>query len=228
MDNIARVSGLLRRALLVSTIAALLATILPMASADATPGAIREAGKAIPGSYLVTLRSDVSDVASAATRLARLHDGELGYIYSHALKGFSIQLTRADALALSADPHVQLVEQDPVVRAVATQSPATWGLDRTDQRNLPLNNSYSYNATGAGTTSYVIDTGIRISHSDLGGRASHGYDFVDGDTDASDCNGHGTHVAGTIGGNAYGIAKQTSLVAVRVLDCAGSGAGADI
>lgn len=208
---------------------ALLVALLPT-SAGAAPkrGAIVEAGKAVPGSYLVTLDSGVAPAADVATALARIHGGEIGWVYNHALKGFSIEIDRRGALALSADPRVKLVEEDPVVRAIATQSNPPYGLDRIDQRNLPLSNSYVYNATGAGSTAYVIDSGVRITHTDFGGRASHGYDFVDGDADASDCNGHGTHVAGTIGGSTHGVAKSASIVAVRVLDCNGDGAGADI
>ena len=106
--------------------------------------------------------------------------------------------------------------------------PATWGLDRIDQRNLALNNSYVYTQTGAGVTAYIIDTGVRLTHSNFGGRASSGYDFVDDDADASDCDGHGTHVAGTVGSATYGVAKSVSLVAVRVLDCFGSGTWEDV
>ena len=217
-----------RKAFQAAVVGALAATLLPAGGAGAAPGGIKTVHEAVPGSYIVVLEADTPGVGTVARQLARAHNGEIGYVYSHALKGFSISLKRADALALSADPRVALVEQEARVHAVDTQSGATWGLDRTDQRDLPLNSSYTYNATGAGTTSYVIDTGVRITHNDLGGRASHGYDFVDGDADASDCNGHGTHVAGTIGGNSYGIAKATSLVGVRVLGCDGSGAGGDI
>jgi subtilisin family serine protease len=209
--------------------ATVLVALLPAgAQAAARKGAIEAAGEAVPGSYLVTLRPEVTAVADVATSLARAHGGELGYVYSHALDGFSIRIDRKGALALSADPRVARVEQDSVVRKVATQTNPPYGLDRIDQRDLPLSGSYVYNSTGAGSTAYVIDSGIRISHSAFGGRASHGYDFVDGDADASDCNGHGTHVAGTIGSATHGVAKSVNLVAVRVLDCNGDGAGSDI
>jgi len=115
-----------------------------------------------------------------------------------------------------------------VITIDATQSPANWGLDRIDQRALPLSNSYTYNYTGAGVTAYIIDTGILFGHTEFGGRAVSGWDFVNNDADASDCNGHGTHVAGTVGGSTYGVAKGVSLVAVRVLDCAGSGTTAGV
>jgi subtilisin family serine protease len=114
------------------------------------------------------------------------------------------------------------VEPDRVIALDTTQNNATWGLDRVDQRALPLSTTYTYDSTGAGVTAYIIDTGIRFSHNEFGGRASSGYDAVDGGT-ADDCNGHGTHVAGTVGGNTYGVAKGVSLVAVRVLNCSGSG-----
>ena len=208
-------------------IAATIFALLPSPAA-ATSGIFRESEQAVPGSYIVLLQPGVDDVAEAAATLTRIHGGDVGHLYRHAVKGFSLQIDRAGAWAISREPLVSVVEEDPVVRAVATQTNPPYGLDRTDQRDLPLSGSYNYSATGAGTTAYIIDTGIRISHVDLGGRASHGYDFVDGDADSSDCNGHGTHVAGTVGGNSYGIAKGTSLVGVRVLGCDGSGSGADI
>jgi subtilisin family serine protease len=215
------------RLCLVGLMTLALLPLSPTAASGSSP-AIESAGIAIPRSYLVTLQPGSGMVTRIASELARAHDGHLGHVYAHALEGFSIEMDREDALALSADPRVARVEQDPVVHSVATQNNPPYGLDRIDQRDRPLSSTYTYNSTGAGSTAYIIDTGIRISHSDFGGRASHGHDFVDGDSDASDCNGHGTHVAGTVGGSTHGVAKAVSLVAVRVLDCQGSGAGADI
>jgi subtilisin family serine protease len=124
--------------------------------------------------------------------------------------------------AIAADSRVAYVERDGLVEASTTQSGATWGLDRIDQRNLPLSDTYTSTNDGAPVTAYIIDTGIRFSHAEFGGRAVSGYDAVDGGS-ADDCNGHGTHVAGTVGGTTYGVAKGVRLVAVRVLNCAGSG-----
>jgi subtilisin family serine protease len=139
------------------------------------------------------------------------------------LNGFAAALTPAQLAALRADPDVSYVAADQVVRASGSrQSPATWGLDRIDQQHLPLNNTYVRNATGAGVTAYVIDSGIRTTHTEFGGRAVSGHDSIDGGP-ADDCDGHGTHVAGTLGGTTYGVAKKAKLVAVRVLDCSGTG-----
>ncbi|MEX5719720.1 S8 family peptidase [Geodermatophilus maliterrae] len=153
---------------------------------------------------------------------ARGLGGRIDHVYSAALTGFAVTLPEAAVTRLSAIPGVVAVERDQVVTATTTQPGATWGLDRTDQRDLPLSSSFDYTATDAGVTAYVIDTGITTAHTDFGGRAVSGYDAVDGGP-ADDCNGHGTHVAGTVGGTTYGVAKSVRLVGVRVLDCAGGG-----
>ena len=132
-------------------------------------------------------------------------------------------MSSAKAAAIAARPNVRYVEPDGIATISATQTPATWGLDRIDQRNLPLTNSYTYDFTGAGVKAYILDTGMRLTHVDYGGRAISGFDFIDNDPNASDCHGHGTHVAGTVGATTYGVAKGVTLVSVRVLDCNGSG-----
>jgi subtilisin family serine protease len=185
-------------------------------------------------SYVVVLNPDTARsaaeaasykplVAALAGELARSHGGGLGHVYQYALKGFAVQLTETQAARLAEDPRVAYVEPDQEMSAVATQSPATWGLDRIDQRDLPLNNSYTYNQTGQGVHAYVIDTGLRASHQQFAGRVGNGFTAVNDGQGTNDCNGHGTHVAGTTGGTTYGVAKQVTLHAVRVLGCNGSG-----
>ena len=174
----------------------------------------------IPGRFIVTLRD-----GAAPSDVARDHGVQPDFVYSHVLNGFAGAMSEAARSGLLRDARVVRVEPDGIAYAIATQSNATWGIDRTDQRALPLSGTYTYNNTGAGVTVYIIDTGIRYSHSefrtDVGSRASFGYDSFGGT--GSDCNGHGTHVAGTVGGTTYGIAKGVTLKAVRVLDCSGSG-----
>jgi subtilisin family serine protease len=173
---------------------------------------------AIAGSYMVVLDdgADPRSVAAVAGVNPR-------YVYSAAINGFAGTLNAGQLNALQHNPNVRYIEQDGIATTTTTQTGATWGIDRTDQRALPLNSSYSYINTGLGVTAYIIDTGIDMGHSEFGGRATFGFDAFSDGQNGNDCNGHGTHVAGTVGGAKYGIAKGVSLVAVRVLDCGGSG-----
>jgi aqualysin 1 len=215
----------------------LLAAALLMCLAVAAPsaaGELRAAEEPIAGSYIVVFKSDAVRgaaearsqrplVADAARELARAHDGSVTFVYQHALEGFAVRLNADRAEALARNPRVAYVEPDQVVHAVATQSPATWGIDRIDQRDLPLNNTYNYNQTGQGVHVYIIDTGVRGTHQEFTGRMGAGADFVGDGNGTNDCNGHGTHVAGTTGGTTYGVAKQVTILPVRVLNCQGSG-----
>jgi subtilisin family serine protease len=176
----------------------------------------------IPGQYIVVFRDGTRDVAALARGLAAQHGSAPRYTYQHAVKGFAAPFSAQAASAIARNPNVAYVEQDQVVRAVTTQSNATWGLDRIDARS-GLSGTYTYNNTGSGVTAYIIDTGIDFGHAEYAGRAVRGFDaFTDGQN-GNDCNGHGSHVAGTVGGATYGVAKGVTLVAVRVLDCGGSG-----
>jgi|SRR5215208_2745906 len=192
---------------------ALLSALILPAAASAAPS--------VKDRYIVVLK-DSADSQAVAADHARRYGVTDRVVYGSALEGYAGKVPPGRVDALKSDPRVAYVEPDAVVHATATQTGATWGLDRIDQRALPLNSSFTYFNTGAGVTAYIIDTGIRFAHNEFGGRATSGYDAVDGGS-ADDCNGHGTHVAGTVGGSTYGVAKGVSLVAVRVLNCSGSG-----
>jgi len=185
----------------------------------------------VDGQYLVVLRDDVSDAAvdlDASVR-ALENDGEVGATYHKALKGYTIRLNSTeDAERIALDPRVAYVEEEQRFTANTLQAGATWGLDRIDQRTQALSGSFSYKATASNVTAYIIDTGIRTDHSQFGGRATLGFNAFPTPAANGDCNGHGTHVAGTVGGSVYGIAKQVKLVAVRVLDCTGSGTSSGV
>jgi subtilisin family serine protease len=194
------------------------AAALPAAAATTHQVPVSPAhGQVIAGHYIVTVKdASPRSVAAAAHVTPR-------YVYDKVLHGFAGALNAGQLTALQHNPNVVRIEQDQVAHADATQySPPSWGLDRIDQRYQPLSGSYTYSGTGASATAYVIDTGIYVYDSDFGGRAAVSYDALGGN--GIDCNGHGTHVAGTIGGAAYGVAKGVQLRAVRVLDCSGSGA----
>ncbi|MEU3651847.1 S8 family peptidase [Streptomyces sp. NPDC032161] len=220
----AAVSVIAGAALALSTAAAFPAT----AAGPAAEGRIENAGApgAISGSYIVTLDESAADAGSAKGRaLAREYGAKIKRTYHAALNGYSVELSEDRAKKLAADPAVESVVQNRTFRITGTQpSPPSWGLDRIDQKNLPLNQSYTYpDKAGEGVTAYIIDTGVRITHNDFGGRASYGYDAIDNDNTAQDGHGHGTHVAATVAGSSYGVAKKAKVVGVRVLDNSGSG-----
>jgi aqualysin 1 len=184
-------------------------------------------GQPISGDYIVVFDNAVPDPRGRAQQFVSAHGGSLTHSYSHALKGFAARLPDAAVQALRMTPGVAYIEPNQVMRAITLQTGATWGIDRVDQRDLPLSTTYEHNADGTGVKVYIIDTGLRFDHAEFGGRAASGFDAVDGGA-ADDCNGHGTHVGGTVGGTTYGIAKNVGLVAVRVLDCGGSGTTAGV
>ncbi len=191
----------------------------------------------IPGRYIVVVseKGVAQSRASARADLRALTDevtargAIVRHTYEHALTGFAAAMSAEEAEALMADSRVLYVEQErrAYLNGTGTQGGVTWGIDRVNARS-GLDGQYGWRASGEGVTAYVIDTGIRITHNEFGGRASYGYDFRDNDPVASDCNGHGTHVAGTIGGATYGMAKDVDLVAVRVFGCGNFGNSGDI
>ncbi|MDX8033454.1 S8 family peptidase [Lentzea sp. BCCO 10_0856] len=213
----------LRRHVAIAAAFSIASTAMLTPTAIAEEAVLPGAGaQAVEGSYIVVLKDGARTPASA---LASRYQGFLKHTYSTALHGFSVTgMSERQARRLAADPDVEFVERNTFATIQETQSNPTWGLDRIDQANLPLNQSYTYPNTASNVTTYVLDTGIRKTHSEFEGRASDGYDFIDNDAVAQDCQGHGSHVAGTIAGKTYGVAKKARVVGVRVLDCNGSGA----
>jgi len=188
---------------------------------------VRKANRPIPNSYIVVFESRTADVPGLVNELAAKHGAKTKFVYG-ALKGFAAEMPAAAANAIANDPRVKFVEEDSEVHLDTTQTGATWGLDRIDQRNLPLDGNYTYATTASNVHAYIVDTGILTSHTQFGGRASVGVDEVGDGQNGIDCNGHGTHVSGTVGGSTYGVAKGVSLVAVRVLNCSGSGTNSGV
>lgn len=186
---------------------------------------------ATKGQYIVVLKEGVgaqgivepAQADSESAALATKVGGRVRRTFQHAIKGFSAELSVEGAQALAADPRVALVQENHVYRVFGSQTFPSWGLDRADQRPLPLSNTFGFPSWGTGVHVYVIDTGIRATHADFEGRASLDFSSIDDGRGANDCDGHGTHVAGTVGGRTYGIAKGARLHAVRVLDCDGYG-----
>jgi subtilisin family serine protease len=200
---------------------------IPAFAAGTKDKSIKKARKPVPNSYIVVFESRVADAPGLADELARVHGAKTKHVYG-ALKGFAAEMSQAAAQAIANDPRVKYVEEDGEVHLDTTQSGATWGIDRIDQRNLPLDGNYTYATTASNVHAYIVDTGILISHTQFGGRASVGVDEIGDGRNGIDCNGHGTHVSGTVGGSTYGVAKGVSLVAVRVLDCSGSGTNSGV
>ena len=213
-------------ALLLATPLALIPTTGSAAPADGSPAqavTVKQApaGQAVAGSYIVTVRTgetpkDVAKEEGVRTR----------HVYSKVMKGFAAKLTPEQLSDLRSNDSVAAIEEDQKITVSGTQYNAPWGLDRIDQRNRPLDGSYGFSRNGSGVTAYIIDTGIDTSHSDFGGRARNVFDAFG--SNGRDCQGHGTHVAGTVGGNTYGVAKGVALRGVRVLNCEGSGSTSGI
>ncbi|MET7941494.1 S8 family peptidase [Streptomyces sp. NPDC005302] len=213
------------------TTTAVLSAIAPPAQA-AAEGRILGAGDpgSVSGSYIVTLKGSTRAPSAAGPDIAEKYGARISHTYGTALNGFAVRVDERRARRLAADPRVASVVQDTRVALEGARKYAPpWGLDRIDQRSRPLDGRYTVSGpAGAGVTVYVIDTGIRVTHRDFGGRASYGWDFVDADRTARDGNGHGTHVAATVVGGRYGVASKAKVVAVRVLDDRGAGTTAQV
>jgi len=198
----------------------------------------------IQGQYIVVYKDDANVLPTLQSLKAALEggvtlqreleslglapDARVEQVYTAALQGLAARLSPENLAALRQDPRVAYIEADQVMSISATQTGATWGLDRIDQRPLPLSGTFTYSNTGSGVNAYIIDTGIRVSHSEFGGRATAVFDAIGDGQNGNDCNGHGTHVAGTVGGTVYGVAKSVRLYAVRVLNCSGSGSNSGV
>jgi subtilisin family serine protease len=203
--------------------------VISFSGSAAHSGEFFRTDNAIPGSYIVVLKDSTekqksfSTSAVAASQLASKYSVESEYVYEHAISGFSVKATEDQAKRMAQDPSVAYVVEDGKVSINATQMGAPWGLDRIDQRSNSLNKSYIYNQTGAGVHVYVLDTGIRSTHTQFNNRVDLDFTSINDGNGPSDCNGHGTHVAGIIGGSKYGVAKDVRLHSVRVLPCDGDG-----
>ena len=222
----------------VSLLSAAIGASLILAALPAFSAELRTAKKPVANNYIVVLkegaaslageRSSAARVSTVAQDMAGKHRVRVKKSFEHALRGFVVEANDAGLARLLADPNVAYVEEDGVVTISATQTGATWGLDRVDQRNLPLNSNYVYDTTAAGVHAYIIDTGVLLAHNEFSARMGGGFDAVTSGGNANDCNGHGTHVAGTVGGTTYGVAKGVTIHPVRVLGCTGSGTNAGV
>jgi subtilisin family serine protease len=223
---------MLKNSLVLTTVVVSLLTALSVNSQDTTNtnDKLIRSVNSIHGRYIVVMKAQIGDSAitgsraeSSVSELSTSYGVVAEKVYTSAITGFAAGMSDEAAELLSRDERVLFVEEDAFVTASSEQTNATWSLDRIDQRNYPLNNTYAYSATGSGVNAYVIDSGIRITHSDFGGRAAYAADFIGDGQNGNDCFGHGTHVAGTIGSSTYGVAKGVSLHGLRVLGCDGTG-----
>jgi serine protease len=200
----------------------------------------REAEQPVYGEYIVVLkdeaarlnneaRSNLPTVSSVASMIARSYGVKVSHTYTHVLRGFVVEASEKSLVKLLTDSRVAYVEENGVVTTMQTsQNNATWGLDRVDQRDRPLNSTYVYDTTASNVYTYIIDTGVRPTHNDFGGRVISGYTAINDGRGSNDCNGHGTHVAGTVAGATWGVAKSAVIVPIRVLGCNGSGTNAGV
>ncbi len=214
--------------LLIIAVAGVSAFSLLPTAAEGRASKLKRAQNPIPNRYLVlldpnVLRAEESSSDLTANRLSRSYGGSVDRVFRHALQGFSAEMSPHEAEAMSNDPRVLFIEEDSEITVEATQANPTWGLDRVDQRTVPLNTAYNYVSTGSGVHVYVIDTGVRPTHVEFGGRATVDYDSIHDGQNGVDCHGHGTHVSGTIAGVNYGVAKNARIHGIRVLACNGTG-----
>ena len=222
----------------VSLLSAAIGASLVLAAMPAFSADLRAAKTPINGQYIVVLkdgaaslageRSSAARVSTVARDMAGKHRAKVVRTFDRALRGFVVTADDAALARLLADPKVAYVEEDGIVSINATQTGATWGIDRIDQRDMPLSGSYTYDTTASGVHAYIIDTGVLLTHTQFSGRMGNGYDAVTSGGNANDCNGHGSHVAGTVGGTTYGVAKGVTIHPVRVLGCTGSGTNSGV